>query len=94
MESLLSLGFDHISSKNPKKLGKGLRQIEGLLAQICLSSSSSTSSQSPSKRTASTITSVKSAKQLDMLVDDLAFKEFFRLQNSFEWNGWCFRTIE
>jgi hypothetical protein len=89
MESLLSLSFDNISSKNPKKVGKGFRQIEGLLAQICLSSSAH---QSPVKRTPSAEqqsagSKATSQKHLHDLVEDLAFREFFRLQESFEWNG-------
>lgn len=89
MESLLSLSFDNISSKNPKKIGKGFRQIEGLLAQICLSSSPS-AQHSPVKRSSSIEqNNSKNASQRHIyeLVDDLAFREFFRLQESFEWNG-------
>lgn len=89
MEALLSLSFDNISSKNINKVRKGLRQIEGLLAQICLSRSQL---QSPSKRRASVLhnsdfTTSASPKPLDALSEDLAFREFFRLQESFEWNG-------
>ena len=87
METLLSVAFDNISSKAPKKIGKGLRQIEGLLAQICLSSSNP---QSPSKRKpSSNLVTASDAhiKQLEVLAEDLAFREFFRLQESFEWNG-------
>ena len=74
MESLLSLSFDKISSKDPNKIGKGLRQIEGLLAQICLSRSSS---HTPSKRKSSVIpaTQISSPKPLEALSDDLAFKQ-------------------
>jgi hypothetical protein len=39
MEALLSLSFDNLSSYDQAKIRKGLRQVEGLLAQICLSSS-------------------------------------------------------
>jgi len=88
MESLLSLSFDNISSKNPKKVGKGFRQIEGLLAQICLSTSAH---QSPVKRAPQAESGAgskqTSQKHLCDLVEDLAFREFFRLQESFEWNG-------
>ncbi|KAI1176556.1 putative cell division control protein [Nemania sp. FL0916] len=37
MESLLSLAFDNLSSYDGAKIRKGLRQVEGLLANICLS---------------------------------------------------------
>ncbi len=86
MESLLSLSFDKISSKDPNKVGKGLRQIEGLLAQICLSRSSA---HTPSKRKSSIVSTsqTSSPKPLEALSEDLAFREFFRLQESFEWNG-------
>jgi hypothetical protein len=84
MESLLSLSFSNISSRDSLKIRKGLRQIEGLLAQICLSSTRSTSAN----RRASVI-DVKptSCKKLDELGQDPAFLEFFRLQDGFEWNG-------
>ncbi|KAF2432481.1 cell division control protein 14 [Tothia fuscella] len=91
MEALLSLAFDKISSKDSTKIKTGLRQIEGLLAQICLSSAQQ-STQSPSKhrRSASVInTSAKEdsrPKTLQDLPDDPAFREFFRLQDGFEWN--------
>ena len=41
METLLSLAFDNLSSFDGPKVRKGLRQVEGLLAQICLSGSGS-----------------------------------------------------
>lgn len=90
MESLLSLAFDNISSKDQVKIRKGLRQIEGLLAQICLSTSKSSS---PSKRRASLVPSsarvatAEDLKNLGQLADDPAFREFFRTQDGFEWNG-------
>ncbi len=89
MESLLSLSFDNIASKNDTKIRKGLRQIEGLLAQICLSKSAASS---PSKRKSSVLPTTGSsplppAKKLGDLVEDPAFREFFRLQEGFEWNG-------
>ncbi|KAF2835349.1 cell division control protein [Patellaria atrata CBS 101060] len=85
MEALLSLSFDSISSKDFSKIRKGLRQIEGLLAQICLSKSTSSS---PSKRRASAVstTDTSSPKNLAALADDPAFREFFRVQDGFEWN--------
>ncbi|KAF2453652.1 cell division control protein 14 [Lineolata rhizophorae] len=92
MEALLSLAFDNISSKDSSKIRKGLRQIDGLLAQICLSSKPSRSqleSQSPSKRRASAVPANRQAsppKRLRDLHGDPAFLEFFRLQEGFEWN--------
>jgi len=101
MESLLSLSFDNISSKDPLKIRKGLRQIEGLLAQICLSKSSTSTApppppQSPPKRQTGLpqqqpqgrkINEDDAKKGLEALAQDLAFREFWRLQENFEWNG-------
>ncbi|KAK8189353.1 cell division protein Cdc14 [Phyllosticta capitalensis] len=69
MEALLDLSFDNITSNDVAKIRKGLRQIEGLLAQICLSK-----------------TSDVRQKPLKALHHDPAFREFFRLQEGFEWN--------
>lgn len=85
METLLSHSFDYLSSASPQKIRKGLRQVEGLLAQICLSKSIS----SPNKRHSmmpigSSPTS--SPKKLKDLHDDPAYREFFKLQQSFQWN--------
>jgi len=92
MEALLSLAFDNIASKDTAKIRKGLRQIEGMLAQICLSSGRSSKPATPShRRNASAIhiseQNAQSPKKLGQLAEDLAFREFFRLQESFEWNG-------
>lgn len=86
METLLSLSFDNISSRDSGKIRKGLRQIEGLLAQICLSKQSS---RSPHKRKSSALgeKQQESPKQLGDLRHDPAFREFFRLQEGFQWNG-------
>ncbi len=86
MESLLSVGFDNISSRDSTKIRKGLRQIEGLLAQVCLSQSTS---RSPHKRKSSVLSSKQSnsPKKLGELRDDPAFREFFRIQEGFQWNG-------
>jgi hypothetical protein len=87
MEALLSLAFDNLSSKNSDKIRKGLRQIEGLLAQICLSKAS----QAGHNRRASVVPTSSSnndnPKALQDLPSDPAFGEFFRLQESFEYNG-------
>ena len=83
MESLLSLSFDYLSSYDGVKVRKGLRQLEGLLAQICLS-------KNPTDRRSSVVSngaSKQTAKELSSLKDDLAFREFFKLQEGFEWNG-------
>jgi hypothetical protein len=91
MEALLSLAFDNIASKDSQKIRKGLRQIEGMLAQICLSSGKSKPSTPSHRRNASAINlgeqQQQSPKKLGALAEDLAFREFFRLQEGFEWNG-------
>ncbi|KAK4452438.1 cell division protein Cdc14 [Podospora aff. communis PSN243] len=83
MESLLSLAFDNLSSYDGAKIKKGLKQVEGLLAQICLSGPSSPRKQSNAEGRSS-----ESAprKGLGDLGDDPAFWEFFKLQEGFEWN--------
>ncbi|KAH8725847.1 cell division protein Cdc14 [Phaeosphaeriaceae sp. PMI808] len=91
MEALLSLAFDNIASKDTQKIRKGLRQIEGMLAQICLSTNKSKSSTPGHRRNASAINlgeQQESAppKKLGQLSEDPAFREFFRLQEGFEWN--------
>ncbi|KAJ4402252.1 hypothetical protein N0V85_005343 [Neurospora sp. IMI 360204] len=82
MESLLSLAFDNLSAFEPAKIKKGLKQVEGLLAQICLSG--------PAKReqdaAAAGEQSQLQRKGLGDLAGDPAFREFFKLQEGFEWN--------
>lgn len=94
METLLAHSFDYLSSYEPSKIRKGLRQVEGLLAQICLSRSK----QGPADRRRSMISPESpqpTAKPLGDLKDDPAFREFFKLQEGFQWNGThnrqCFR---
>lgn len=94
MEALLSLAFDNIASKDTQKIRKGLRQIEGMLAQICLSSSKAKQPHSTPghRRNASAINlgeqqHESTPKKLGQLSEDPAFREFFRLQEGFEWNG-------
>ncbi|KAK4546844.1 hypothetical protein LTR36_001576 [Oleoguttula mirabilis] len=92
MEALLTLSFDNLSSRDTSRIRKGLRQIEGLLAQIALSSAR----LSPHKRRKSSAINdnnnnnhnVKQAecKKLGELRRDAAFREFFRLQEGFRWN--------
>ncbi|KAJ5451858.1 Cell division protein Cdc14 [Penicillium cf. griseofulvum] len=81
MEALLAHSFDYLSSYEPSKIRKGLRQVEGLLAQICLSKPKPVSdrrSRSPETQPVS--------KTLSDLRDDPAFREFSKLQESFQWN--------
>jgi hypothetical protein len=91
MEALLSLAFDNIASKDTQKIRKGLRQIEGMLAQICLSSGKAKPSTPGHRRNASSISMGEpqeaTPKKLGQLSEDPAFREFFRLQEGFEWNG-------
>lgn len=82
MESLLALAFDNMSSYDQSKIRKGLRQIEGLLAQICLSSPSSEKRRSilsPSHEP-------PAPRALEALVEDPAFLQYFKLQEGFQWN--------
>ena len=90
MESLLSLSFDNLSSNESGKIRKGLRQLEGLLAQICLSRTASPPQEVDRRRSvASPPNGDKPPKELSRLRDDPAFREFFKLQEGFQWNGQC-----
>jgi hypothetical protein len=84
MEALLAHSFDYLSSYEPSKIRKGLRQVEGLLAQICLSKPKPVSDRRKS-RLADTPQPVP--KALSDLRDDPAFREFSKLQESFQWNS-------
>ncbi|KAI6788552.1 hypothetical protein KC363_g8736 [Hortaea werneckii] len=95
MENLLTLSFDNLSSRDPARTRKGLRQIEGLLAQVCLSNGGNPHNNkrlSPHKRTRSDISHPDPSlppgqpKRLVDLRRDAAFREFFRLQEGFRWN--------
>ncbi|RMZ06086.1 hypothetical protein D0862_04744 [Hortaea werneckii] len=94
MENLLTLSFDNLSSRDPARTRKGLRQIEGLLAQVCLSNGNHHNNKrlSPHKRTRSDISHPDPSlppgqpKRLVDLRRDAAFREFFRLQEGFRWN--------
>ena len=99
METLLSLAFDNIASNDTHKIRKGLRQIEGMLAQICLTNGKAKSTAGH-RRNASAINlseqQESTPKKLGQLSDDPAYREFFRLQEGFQWNGmsqpphfWC-----
>ncbi|KAJ5224825.1 uncharacterized protein N7469_008328 [Penicillium citrinum] len=85
METLLAHSFDYLSSYEPSKVRKGLRQVEGLLAQICLSKSAA---KSPPDRRRSylAVENQPVPKALNELHDDPAFREFFKLQEGFQWN--------
>lgn len=93
MESLLSLAFDNLSSYDGAKIKKGLKQVEGLLAQICLSGPSSSASAKKQQHQPTSSSPTKSPessspprKGLPDLGSDPAFREFFKLQEGFEWN--------
>ncbi|ATY66891.1 cell division control 14 [Cordyceps militaris] len=90
MENLLSLAFDNLSSYDGPKIRKGLRQVEGLLAQICLSSPSGGDDGSEDDEDAAAADAAPSTpaarKNLGQLAQDPAFCEFFKLQEGFEWN--------
>ncbi|KAK4657735.1 hypothetical protein QC762_200590 [Podospora pseudocomata] len=79
MESLLSLAFDNLSSFDGSKIKKGLRQVEGLLAQICLAGQCSPKKQGENQQQ-------PPRRMLADLSPDPAFREFFKLQEGFEWN--------
>ena len=85
MESLLSIAFDNLSSYDGPKVKKGLKQIEGLLAPICLSKP-----KSPQKKPTDTEGQLDAQqlqrKTMSQLHHDPAFLEFFKLQEGFQWN--------
>ncbi|TQS34056.1 hypothetical protein Golomagni_05575, partial [Golovinomyces magnicellulatus] len=85
MENLLSLAFDNLSSYDGPKVRKGLRQIEGLLAQICLSSGEKATTTNGQDEDGD-VTMSPPRKDLAELSQDPAFREFFKLQEGFEWN--------
>ena len=88
MEALLSLSFDNTSSKDIIKIRKGLRQIEGLLAQICIPPSCSQQKRRPSSSSSRLSgDTLLPPRQLSQVCQDPAYREFFRLQEGFEWNG-------
>ncbi|PKS07636.1 hypothetical protein jhhlp_006242 [Lomentospora prolificans] len=83
MEALLSLAFDNLSSFDGPKIRKGLRQVEGLLAQICLSTPDDDQENNESPPSSPSSSRKKSLAELSA---DPAFREFFKLQEGFEWN--------
>jgi hypothetical protein len=86
MEALLSLSFDNLSSYSQDKIRKGLRQVEGLLAQICLSTGSPKSAAEKRRSLIDPGKEPPPRKALNELGNDPAFREFFKLQDGFEWN--------
>ncbi|KAF2972944.1 hypothetical protein GQX73_g606 [Xylaria multiplex] len=88
MENLLSLAFDNLSSYDGMKIRKGLRQVEGLLANICLSRQETNRDRraSVARDPGQEQESPPNCKNLGELADDPAFYEFFKLQEGFEWN--------
>ncbi|KAF4591744.1 Cell division protein Cdc14 [Ophiocordyceps camponoti-floridani] len=88
MEALLSLAFDNLSSYDGPKVRKGLRQVEGLLAQICLSDSIDARRESNDQQQQQQQQQQQSPNRKDLaqLSHDPAFREFFKLQEGFEWN--------
>ncbi|CAG7940127.1 unnamed protein product [Penicillium salamii] len=84
MEALLAHSFDYLSSYEPSKVRKGLRQVEGLLAQICLSKSKPANDRRKPRMSPDIPQPVP--KALSELRDDPAFREFSKLQESFQWN--------
>ncbi|KAI0434481.1 putative cell division control protein [Xylaria sp. FL1042] len=88
MENLLSLAFDNLSSYDGVKIRKGLRQVEGLLANICLSRQETSKDRraSVARDPGQEQESPPNSKNLSELADDPAFYEFFKLQEGFEWN--------
>ncbi|KAL1842007.1 hypothetical protein VTJ49DRAFT_6173 [Mycothermus thermophilus] len=86
METLLSLAFDNLSSFDGSKIKKGLKQVEGLLAQICLSGPSPSSPRKQQQQSPDAARDHPARKGLADLSGDPAFREFFKLQEGFEWN--------
>lgn len=87
MENLLSVSFDNLASFDGPKIKKGLRQIEGLLAQVCLSAHAAKKDKAAAGRDPQPDQPKSKPKySLSDLSDDAAFREFFKLQDGFQWN--------
>src|SRR3984957_4110035 len=86
MEALLSHSFDYLASTSPQKIRKGLRQVEGLLAQICLSRTSTKAERRQSMLALATSSPPSPTTQLCNPEAHPAFREFFKLQQGFQWN--------
>lgn len=85
MESLLSNAFDYLASPTPQKIRKGLRQLEGLLAQICLSKTTPLANKRHSMLALGS-SPTSPPKRLGDIQHDPAFREFYKLQQGFQWN--------
>ena len=85
MESLLSHAFDYLASATPQKIRKGLRQLEGILAQICLSKTTPLANKRHSMLALGSSPS-SPPKGLGDIQHDPAFREFYKLQQAFQWN--------
>lgn len=90
MEHLLSVAFDNLASFDGPKIKKGLRQIEGLLAQVCLSAHHDAANRKNKglgiRDDNNNYNRRKPNFSLSDLSDDAAFREFFKLQDGFQWN--------
>lgn len=86
METLLSHSFDYLTSPSPPKIRKGLRQLEGLLAQLTLSTPPTPALRRQSLIETGLASPKPTSKPLSSLPHDPAFREFYRLQNGFQWN--------
>lgn len=93
METLLSVAFDYLASFDGPKIKKGLRQIEGLLAQVCISAHDAAGKKSKSPvidrdqhQQQAVADKSRPRYALSDLTGDAAFQEFFKLQDGFQWN--------
>lgn len=98
METLLSVAFDYLASFDGPKIKKGLRQIEGLLAQVCISAHEAAAKKAANNNKSSSPVpdhqqkpdmhnqKAKPKYALSDLTGDAAFQEFFKLQDGFQWN--------
>lgn len=93
MESLLALAFDNLSSYDSGKIKKGVKQVEGVLASMCLASNSKANNRSPRKggrrntdANDPDTSEAPPSKTLSELADDPAFREFFKIQEGFQYN--------
>lgn len=71
MENLLAVSFDCLSSASATKVRRGLKQLSGLISQLCLSTDTPARPQ---------------PRPLSSLAQDPAFRAFSRLQDNFQYN--------
>ncbi|TVY80296.1 Cell division control protein [Lachnellula suecica] len=86
MEALLSLAFDNLASHAQEKHLKGLRQIDALLAEVCLSSPAPKSTAEKRRSVIDPGKEPPPLKTLGELSSDPGFRAFFMMQDSFEGN--------